>query len=201
MDCRTRGATSASMTMLALGTRIFLWRRSTNAACFTLPLKRRGRESFGETVARAVAAADARLTKIPASKGKTRIEELCERYLGARPLDADVAGLRYQLLTATAGAVRHALRSAAGRTVLLVHEFVRAPGTHHAYAANSKDLSLFVARLTRGRIHQVPLGRLIEVPLPNAVTLGEPLRFFVGKASRMLSSRDSEPPPDGAAPT
>jgi hypothetical protein len=158
---------------------------------FHLAVEAKVRESFGETVERALTVAQARLRKIPESKGETRVNELCERYLSAKPLDADVRDLRYQLLTATAGAVQEALRAGVQRTVFLVHEFIKPPSTHGAYTANARDFDAFISRLTRESVRQVPPGRLVEIPLPVAATNERSLRFFVGKASRVLAPKDS----------
>jgi hypothetical protein len=159
-----------------------------------LAVEAKVRESFGETVARALAAALLVREDKPESNAVRRIVALARSYFGSEPTELDVSTLRYQLLTATAGAVRHALDRGVGRTVLLVHEFVREPSTHSAYETNKKDLDEFIARLTRGCVVEVPPGRLVEVPLPaGIITGGTPLRFFVGKASRPVETVAAAP--------
>ncbi len=151
---------------------------------FDLAVEAKVRESFGKTVEGALAAAETRLEDLRSSKGVLRIQELCGDYMGAAPPDDDVKTLRYQLLTATAGAVQHALRRRVRRTVLLIHEFAWGDERHSTYKANAADLNAFVARLTRGTVSEIPHRQLVEVPLPPSIAGETSLRFFVGKTSR-----------------
>jgi hypothetical protein len=64
-----------------------------------------------------------------------------------------IGQLRYQLLTATAGALAFANEVDADDAVLLIHEFVPRGGTPAARSA--MDLNTFVERLTSGRIREV----------------------------------------------
>jgi hypothetical protein len=151
-----------------------------------IAVEAKAREAFGETIGAALTAAERRLKTISASKGVARVRALCRTYLDAEPTDDDVKDLRYQLLTATAGAVQQALREEVNRTVLLIHEFVRDGSGSAAHTKNMRDLETFIARLTRGSSVALPAGRLVEITLPDAVLVQRPLRLFVGKVTRIL---------------
>ena len=85
---------------------------------FVLAVEAKADESFGETVAEALAAAVDRKLENPRSNGVARVEQLAAALLGPRLKGESALGkLRYQLLTATAGALRAGERHGADRVV------------------------------------------------------------------------------------
>jgi hypothetical protein len=96
-----------------------------------------------------------------------------------------VRDLRYQLLTACAGAVSEARRKGYSRAVMLVHEFVTSetqPGNHKR---NSSDLSAFVYRLSGGGTTEVADDRLVG---PFIVPGAAEVELFIGKVVRRLGT-------------
>jgi len=93
--------------------------------------------------------------------------------------------LRYQLLTACAGAVSQAKRKGYSRAVMLVHEFVTSetqPGNHKR---NASDLSAFVYRLSGRRATEVVDGRLLG---PFIVPGAAEVELYIGKVVRNLGT-------------
>jgi hypothetical protein len=94
------------------------------------------------------AEAGKRISRVP-----ERIDHLCRALFGetlddAGPRRDDIAGLRYQLLTALAGTAIEARDRDADRGVLLVHEFVHPEHTKQARLdANRRHLRRFLAAL------------------------------------------------------
>lgn len=98
-----------------------------------------------------------------------------------------LGALRYQHLTAAAGALAHAREAGAVRAVLVVHEFVSARADDRRHAASYADLSAFVARLTDGAHASVEPGVLIgPLEVPGAPLYERPVPLYVGKAVRTL---------------
>ena len=105
---------------------------------YLLAVEAKADEPFGDTLEKTLANAERRLQDNPKSNGVRRLDQLLRALLGvagdeARQLD----GLRYQLLTACAGALCEAERQGYSRTVLLIHEFAhgqdrrnKAPGKY-----------------------------------------------------------------------
>ncbi len=91
---------------------------------YVLAVEAKADEPYGDTLAATFAAALERRIENPRSNGIARIGQLAE-LLRPRAKGAPRAeGLRYQLLTACAGAVAEASRKQCPRAVMLVHEFI-----------------------------------------------------------------------------
>jgi hypothetical protein len=140
-------------------------------------------ETFGETIEEALTAALDRKSLNPRSKGIARIEQLLTALL--HPISGDLPAaksLRYQLFTATAGALCEAERRGLSRTILLVHEFVTGKTDDERHHRNASDLDAFVVRISGGAINRVKEGRLCgPIQLP-----GRQVEFFIGKVVRRL---------------
>lgn len=144
-------------------------------------------EPFGETVADALAAALERWLDSPNSKGVARIEQLARALLPPRDGGVKVGRLRYQLLTATAGALVAAQRLGIDRTLMLVHEFVTDRTTDRRHDANAADLSRFVDRLSGQPIPKTHNGGIAgPFRVPGAPLLPTVPRLYVGKVTRDL---------------
>ena len=118
-------------------------------------------ESFGETVSQAKKAADARLLKNSKSGGLTRISELVSLLFGTT-LDSEpsLGLLRYQLLTATAGALAASRNSGNGRAILLVQEFRTSVTDDRRHARNAAELNALVNRISKGQVTEIRSGKL-----------------------------------------
>jgi hypothetical protein len=145
-------------------------------------------EPFDELVSVALSNALETLLQNPRSGKVDRIVELAQSLF--RPQagnEPPVTSLRYQLLTATAGTLAHAIGIGADRAVLMVHEFVTSKTAAQLLAENHADLSRFVARLSSGSITSVETGVLYgPFALPGEPLFEKPAAFYVGKAVRRL---------------
>ena len=151
---------------------------------FLLAVESKADESFGETVGEAHAAAHARLLRNPRSDGVKRIAWLLSTLFGyTLDEEPELGALRYQLLTATAGALAAAQREGGIRVVLLVQEFRTNRTVDERLAANGGDLDAYVARLTRGALHGITTG-MVHGPLTTARSHSSP--FFMAKVRHNL---------------
>ena len=117
----------------------------------------------------------------------TRLQGLRDSLLSPiRDGDTPIGELRYQLLTATAGALSFALDTGASIAVLAVHEFLP-PGGTLASKENANDLECFVSRLTLGRVRHLESGQLVgPFHVPGSKRIPKDIPLFVGKAIRTL---------------
>lgn len=148
-------------------------------------------ESFGETVAKALEAASKAVIKTPNSQRRRRIDWLLAHVLpcnapraSVQNTSADLA-LRYQLLTACAGAVAQAWRENCKRAVMLVQELVStAKTTPENLQRNAQDLEAFVCRLA-GFPLAAPSGTLIG---PFTTKVAPEVALYVGKVRREVDA-------------
>jgi len=151
---------------------------------FVLAVEAKADEPYGETVAEAFSASLERLVENPRSNGLARIAGLASLLLPPRGAGGPKASdLRYQLLTACAGAVAEAVRRGSSRAVMLVHEFVTPATQDKHHERNAADLAAFLHRLAGHPIDQLADGRLFGPFVPPGSASVE---LFVGKVSRNL---------------
>jgi len=161
----------------------FLGRRADTMVAVTIEAKTD--ESFGATVAQAMAAALERLVQNPRSQGVNRICDLARALVAVRrDGQPSLGGLRYQLLTALAGTVAYALEMKASVAVMLIHEFVTPLTTDEKRAKNQEDYVKFLHRLsgecpTTSDIHKL-LGPFSIPALP---LFERSVPLLVGKAT------------------
>ena len=161
---------------------------------FVIAVEAKADETFGETVAAAARAAARRRAENPRSRGAERLTDLCRAFFGTTADEEPALGqLRYQLLTATAGALAAARDARVTRAVMLVHEFRSVHTNDAKLAANAGALDAFVARLTRGAVPQVLPGRLYALPpvgllRDNAPSDSPAESLFLAKVVRTLPS-------------
>jgi hypothetical protein len=155
---------------------------------YVIAVEAKADEPFGETVAAARANAAKRKAENPRSNGLLRIEQLEVALLGPkREGQAEFDSLRYQLLTATAGALAEAQRRGVNRAVMLVHEFVTDETTDDRHAANAVDLDRFVLRLSGGThlsVHEGEMAGPFAVPGQPRFAAG--IQLFIGKVVRRM---------------
>lgn len=155
---------------------------------YLIAVEAKADEPFGETVAEALAAAEVRFLKNNRSNGLARIQQLSSAILGPqRPEDPPFEELRYQLLTACAGALCEAERHGYGRALMLVQEFVTDKTKDEKHVRNANDLDAFLNRLSHGE----DLGHEsseIEGPfqVPGTPLLETGVALYVGKVRRFL---------------
>lgn len=146
-------------------------------------------ESFGPLVGRALTDAMERKVKGPSSKGVDRVEDLVARILGPREKGRPhVRRIRYQLLTASAAALSHAVRVSATRAVVLIHEFDTPRTDARNHTRNRRDLVNFLKRLGVGDPERVLRGELVgPIVVPGGGLFENPPPLYVGKATRAIS--------------
>ncbi len=139
-------------------------------------------ETFGNIAGEYVQRSSARN---PRSRVPERFALLCRGMLGVDP-DVNARALRYQLLTAVAGALVDAQECGAEIALFIVHEFIGMTA-HKKLNANAADLNRFVRLLSRGSTESISPGTLagpFEVP-GNEYFAGTK-RLFIGKCRRAV---------------
>lgn len=155
---------------------------------FLVAVEAKADESFGETVSDALASAVERYVRNSRSNGVARIQQLVVALLGPHQSgEPPLNNIRYQLLTATAGALCKAEEEGLDRAVLLIHEFVTDKTSDEKHDVNARDLNSFVARLSHGAVTSVQPGYLYgPFTVPGAPLLSTKVNLFIGKAIRVL---------------
>jgi hypothetical protein len=96
--------------------------------------------------------------------------------------------LRYQLLTATAGALAYAAKIGADRAILIIHEFVTDDANEAGQESNANDLNLFVKRITDGARQELKVNQLIgPFTVPGKPLFTKPAPLYIGRAIRILT--------------
>jgi hypothetical protein len=155
-----------------------------------LSVEAKADESFGDLVINVLEHAIANIAADKRTNVVRRVQQLASALLplpidGASPL----GDLRYQLLTGVAGALAFARQEKAHRAVFLIHEFQTSRTEDSKHEANARDLNSFVARLTRGRVLEVPSGKLLgPFEVPGIPLFRDAPSLYLGKAVRNLRS-------------
>jgi hypothetical protein len=140
-------------------------------------------ESFGEIAGEYVRKSTARN---PRSRVPERFELLCHGVLGVGPDDEEARAVRYQLLTAVAGALVEAQGYEADATLFIVHEFVGATDDKKLLA-NAADLNRFVRLLSRGSTEAISPGTLAgPFSVPGNEHFAGTKYLFIGKCQRVV---------------
>lgn len=101
---------------------------------------------------------------------------------------AKVGQLRYQLLTATAGAWAFAAEQGAGVAVLVIHEFLSPRLNAVRLSENHQDLSRLVVRLSGGRITSLEAGTLLgPMPVPASPLWPGVGEWYLGKCQTNIA--------------
>lgn len=160
---------------------------------YAVAVEAKADEPFSETVSDTLAAALERYLENDHSNGVARVQELAQALLGPRePGEPPIKGLRYQLLTACAGALCEAERRGYSRAVMLVHEFITDETKDEYHVRNAADLGFFLCRLSLGKVANAEAAQIygpFKVPGAPLLAPGQPPQLFLGKASRNLRSR------------
>jgi len=163
------------------------------AGRYLIAIEAKADESYGETIAQTIEAAKARLAVNPRSNGLKRVQQLEDTLFGARSEAVpDLLGLRYQLLTAAAGALCEAERLGYDRAVLLIQEFVTRKTADGNHLRNTQDLLKFMNALEPGIASEVNPGELYgPFAGPGANPLTRWPEFYTGKVTRNLRATAS----------
>jgi hypothetical protein len=155
---------------------------------YVIAVEAKADEPFGETVAAALSAAIERYLENPRSQGVRRIEQLATGLLQPRQSgDPALREIRYQLLTACAGALSAAQRSGCERALLLVHEFVTDKTSTERHTRNQVDLNRFVHRLSRSAVTEVPADSICgPFAVPGGRFSSANASLYIGKVCRNL---------------
>lgn len=160
---------------------------------FLIAIEAKADETFGETISETFSAALERYLKNNRSNGITRIKQLSKAMLGLRKKgEPKVGEIRYQLLTACAGALCEAERRGFSRAILLVHEFVTSKTNDDKHLQSAQDLDKFVERISEGLVTSVQTGRIYgPFVVPGVPLLATKVELFIGKVSRNLRSKSA----------
>jgi Domain of unknown function (DUF6946) len=144
-------------------------------------------EPFGELMPDALSSAVEALLTNERSGALARASELCRALLPStsKGLPA-IRELRYQLLTATAGALAHAQAIGAETALLLIHEF-RREGTEseRRRRQNATDLNAYLRRISSDEHAIMVEGQLAgPILVPGAPLFAVPPALYIGKISR-----------------
>jgi hypothetical protein len=164
------------------------------AGSYLIAIEAKGDESYGETVAQTIEAARTRLHLNPRSNGLNRVQQLIDALFstGMPERTATVLSLRYQLLTASAGALCEAERLGYARTVLLVQEFVTKKTKDENHARNGQDLLNFMNALSPSVESEGAAGKLYgPFVVPGAKLLKHQPEFYIGKVTRNLRATEA----------
>lgn len=155
---------------------------------YLIAVEAKADEPFGAVVSDALADAVERRIKEPRSNVLRRIEHLAQAIVGERrPGEVRLGALRYQLLTAAAGAIAEASRRGISRAVLLVHEFWTVATEDANHSANAADLNHFVGRLAHDEMIGCEAGELVgPFTVPGAPLFETVPKLYIGKATRNL---------------
>jgi hypothetical protein len=152
---------------------------------YLIAIEAKADESYGETIEKTMEAARARLAANPRSNGLDRIHQLMEAFFGtAASMDSKLLDLRYQLLTASAGALCEAERRSYSRVVLLIQEFITKKTRDENHARNTRDLLKFMNALNSGAALELESGKLygpFKVP-GGKLSKAQP-EFYIGKVT------------------
>lgn len=164
---------------------------------YIIAVEAKADEPFGETVADAMTNALERYLANNRSNGLKRIEQLAQALLGPRQAqDRPLKDIRYQLLTASAGALCEAERRGCNRALLLIHEFVTNRTCDENHARNAADLNAFATRVSHGSTASVGVDSIRgPFELPPATLFRKSAALYLAKVSRCLrhSSRLADP--------
>lgn len=154
---------------------------------FLIAVEAKADEPFGPTVAQALSAALERHLENDSSNGIARIQQLAKSLFGSRqPGDPPIRDIRYQLLTACAGAMCEAERAGYDRVLVLVHEFVTEQTLDEKHRRNAADLNQFLRRISHSAVATSGPGIFGPFTVPGLPLLERPGLLFVGKVTRDL---------------
>lgn len=160
------------------------------AGDYILAVEAKADESFGDTIKKATQAAIARLKANPRSNGLKRIHQLKAAILGRNPDDEEADSIiRYQLLTACAGALCEAERKNYSRALVLIHEFITDRTEDRKHKINAEDLNEFAREISHNEISMIEPGIIYgPIHVPGHPILKSKIDLYIGKVFRNIRS-------------
>jgi hypothetical protein len=160
---------------------------------FLIAVEAKADEPFAATIAQTLAAGVERHVVNDRSNGVVRVQQLVTALLGPRAKgDPAIQGLRYQLLTACAGALCEAERRGYQRALLLIHEFISDVTADEYHERNTRDLNTFVKRLSHGTVSKIAVGEIAgPFVVPGSPLFGSKVQLFIGKVTRNIRTINS----------
>lgn len=163
---------------------LVLWGRGPKGDA-VISVEAKADEPFGEIAGEYVRGASARN---PRSRVPERFGFLCRGVLGIDSSHPQACALRYQLLTAVAGALAEARLYGAETVVVIIHEFVGATDPSKV-SANAADLNRFVVGLSGGRTQAIRPGEMAgPFTVPGNEHFAGTRGLFLGKCRRDVQS-------------
>ncbi len=158
---------------------------------FVMAVEAKADESFDVTVSEKFDRALETFLVNPRSNAVARLLQLSQALLGAQRAGEPAAVvLRYQLLTACAGAACEAQRRGCSRALMLVHEFITSDTRDEKHHENAGDLNRFVQRISHGGFQNIQAGTIVgPIAVPGAPLFLPHIELFIGKVSRNLRGR------------
>jgi hypothetical protein len=156
----------------------------------SIAIEAKAGEAFGETVAAALVAGVEARRESPSSTKLDRVDTLARSILPARNQTPALGLIRYQLLTAAAGALAAAKRAGTRRAVLLIHEYLTPRTTARQHAQCARDLDAFVQRLSGDPTLRCGSALLGPFRVPGKPLFESPADLFIGKAQRNTRATD-----------
>lgn len=153
-----------------------------------LSIEAKSTETFGQVVGDEIMRAASQWAFDERPGKLMRIKSLSDAILPhLRPAQSPLAELRYQLLTAIAGAWAFAAEVTAPCAVLVMHEFVRPRADQRRLRQNARDLDRLVERLTRGETAHLGPGQMIgPLTVPSGETWPGVTNWYLGKCQTLL---------------
>jgi len=150
-------------------------------------------ETFGRTVGEEIVNAAAQWAFEERIGKLDRLRGLAKAILPRHQTGEAVVGqLRYQLLTAIAGAWAFAAQHDARVAVLVVHEFLTAELDASRIDENRLDLAKLVTRLTFGQQAELAPGTFAgPMPVPEAPSWTGVTQWYLGKCQTTLVNHDA----------
>lgn len=159
---------------------------TAGAGDFALSVEAKADEPFGQTVADQLHRAATLIAEEADSDLPGRVTLLirslfCERVPGT----PKVGELRYQLLTAAAGAISYAGAVGASTAVLVFHEFYSAALRPTRLVENDEDLTRFLARLSGNSTLRLVPGMLLgPFNVPGVRRIPTDIPLYIGRVRR-----------------
>lgn len=155
---------------------------------YILAVEAKADEPFGDTVMKTTESAKARLETNPRSNGLKRVRQLKSAILGREPEDEEAdTRIRYQLLTACAGALCEAERNNYSRALVLIHEFITDKTDDKKHQRNAEDLNVFAREISSNGILQIDPGIIYgSIIVPGHPILRSNVSLFIGKVIRNI---------------
>lgn len=155
---------------------------------YLIAVEAKADESFGETFIDTLGSAVERCISNSRSKGGIRALQLATAIFGPRQTgEVKVGRMRYQLMTACAGALCDAERHGMARALVLIQEFVTDKTVDDKHRKNDADLRAFVGRLSHGEVSGPSAGEICGPFLvPGQPIIATPIKLYIGKVTRNI---------------